>query len=91
MRPTCRDEHHGGEEAHLLLTEAQVDELLTEVKHGVEEVSGPHGPQSVHAVLLPPQEGDGAVLHVEQRGEADHQHLQRPRVSQLFSHYLSSV
>ena len=75
-QPTCRDQNHGGEEAHLLLAEAQVGELLAEVKHGVEKVPGPHGPQRVHAVFLPAQEGDGALLDVEERSKADHQHLQ---------------
>uniref|UniRef100_A0A3B3CL06 Thyroid hormone receptor beta n=1 Tax=Oryzias melastigma TaxID=30732 RepID=A0A3B3CL06_ORYME len=67
--------NHGGEEAHLLLTEAQIHELLTEVKHGVEEVSGAHGLQRLHTVLVPSQEGDGAVFDIKQRGKANHQHL----------------
>lgn len=74
-KPTCRDQNHSSEETHLLLTEAQVGELLAEVKHGVEEVPGTHGSQSVNAVFLPTQEGDGAVSYIKQRGEANHQHL----------------
>lgn len=85
IKPTCGDQDHCSEQAHLLLAEAEVDELLAEVKHGVEEVPGTHGPQSVHAVLLPTQEGDGAVFHVEQRGKANHQHLRNTNTEQLLS------
>lgn len=80
-KPTCRHQHHGCEEAHLLLAQAQVHQLLAEVKHGVEQVSGPHAPQGVHAVLLPSQEGDGALLGVKERGEAHHQHLRKKRAA----------
>lgn len=81
MRLTCRHQNHGGEEAHLLLAQTQVHQLLAEVKHGVQKVSGPHGPQGVHAVLLAAQKSDGAVLHIEQRGEANDQHLQKTKAS----------
>lgn len=80
--PTCRHQNHSGEEAHLLLTEAQVHELLTEVKHGIEQVPGTHGPQGVHAVFLPTQKCNSAVLHVKQGRETNHQHLQNTNTVQ---------
>lgn len=81
QQPTCRNQNHGGEEAHLFLAEAQIHELLAEVKHGVEEVSRTHGLQRLHSVLLPSQEGDRAVFDVKKRGEANHQHLRDKNVS----------
>lgn len=75
MDLTCRHQNHSSEEAHLLLAQSQVHQLLAEVKHGVQKVPGPHGPQGFNAVLLPTQKSHSAVPNVEQRGEANDQHL----------------
>lgn len=72
---TCRHQHHGGEVAHLLLAQPQGQELLAELEHGVEELSGAHGAQRLQAVLLAAQESHGAFVHIEQRGKAHHKHL----------------
>lgn len=66
------DEHHGGEEAHLVRVQPQGCQLLAELTHGEEQLAGAQRAQRVKAVTLAAQEGHRTLGRVEEGGESDH-------------------
>lgn len=73
---TCWEQHHGHEESHLVGLQAQSSQLLTELKHGVQEGAHAKRPHGGKWVRLPIQEGHRPVFWVEQGTEPHHEHLQ---------------
>lgn len=72
---TCRNQHHGHEEGHLIRLEAQGTQLLTEFKHCVQQRAHTEGPQGGQRVSLAVQERHCVLLSIKQSAEPHHQNL----------------
>lgn len=74
---TCRDQHHSHEESHLIWLQTQGAQLLTELKHGVQQGTHAQRPQGRQGVCLAVQERDCTLLSIEQGTESHHQNLKQ--------------
>lgn len=80
---TCRNKHHRHEKGHLIWLQAHRPQLLTEIKHGVQQRAHAKGPQRCQRVRLSVEEGHRPLLGVKQGAEPHHQNLwAEPRAAQ---------